>query len=106
MDFKDKTFEVEFTDKCIKEIINIYDYISTELKENRTAIKLISTVNEKILNLKTNPELYMKVGKVDKLKREYHRIVIKNYVILYTVDYNQRKIFISHMIYGKRNYLK
>ena len=52
------------------------------------------------------PEMYMKIGKVDKLNREYYRITIKNYVILYNIDFKKKKVYISHMIYGKRNYLK
>ena len=47
----------------------------------------------------------MKIGKTNELKREYHRIVVKNYVILYTIDLNKRKVYISRMIYGRRNYL-
>lgn len=48
----------------------------------------------------------MKIGKKDKLKREYYRMVVKNYIILYTVDFDNKKVYISQMIYGKRNYLK
>ena len=48
----------------------------------------------------------MKFGKVDKLKREYYRIVVKNFVELYTIDYDNKKIFVSHMVYGRQNYLK
>ncbi len=47
----------------------------------------------------------MKIGKVDRLKREYHRMVVKNYVVLYTIDFEKKTVFISRMIYGRRNYL-
>ena len=46
----------------------------------------------------------MKIEKTDKLKREYRRIVIKKYVILYTIDFENRKVYISHMIYSKRSF--
>lgn len=51
------------------------------------------------------PESYAKIGKVDKLKRDYHRIVVKKYVVLYTIDYEIKKVFITHMKYGERRYL-
>lgn len=105
MDSKNGTFEVEFTEQCIEEMTKIYDYISTELKENEVAKRLINEVNEKLLDLANSPEIYMKIGIKDRLKREYHRIVVKNYVVLYTVDYEKEKVFISRMIYGRRNYL-
>lgn len=106
MDSKNELFEVEFTDKCIEEMEEIYEYIANNLKENNSAKRLMTEVMDKVLNLKNTPELYMKIGKKDKLKREYYRMVVKNYIILYTVDFDNKKVYISQMIYGKRNYLK
>ena len=104
MDFKKEPFEVEFTDECIEEMTEIYEYIANNLKQDNTAQKLMSEVMNRVLELANEPELYMKIGKVDRLRREYHRIVVKNYVILYTIDFEKRKVYISHMIYGRRNY--
>lgn len=100
-----RTFEVEVSEQCADEIIEIYGYISNVLKEKRIARKMFVELRNKIINVKENPDLYMKIGKVDKLYREYHRIVIKNYVVLYTIDYEKKKVYISRMLYGKRNYL-
>ncbi len=105
MDFKNQPFEVEFTDECIEEMIEIYEYISNNLKEDNAAKRLMTEVTDRVLDLANAPELYMKIGKADKLKREYHRMVVKNYIILYTIDFGKRKVYISRMIYGKRNYL-
>lgn len=105
MDFKRTQYKVEITEECLEEINEIYEYISNKLIAKEAAKRLIKEVKKSILNLAESPYLYMKIGKTDKLKREYHRIVIKNYIILYTIDDKNKKIFISHMIYGKRNYL-
>jgi len=102
MDSKNKLFEVEFTDECIEEMTEIYEYISNNLKEDNAAKRLMREVTDKVLDLANAPELYMKIGKVDRLKREYHRIVVKNYIVLYTIDFEKRTVFISHMIYGRR----
>ncbi len=46
-----------------------------------------------------------KIEKVDdELMRNYRRIVIKNFVVLYTIDEEHKIVYISHMYYGKRNY--
>lgn len=58
MDSKNESFEVEFTEECVEEMTEIYEYISNNL-----------------------------------------------YVILYTIDFEKRKVYISRMIYGRRNYL-
>ena len=105
MDFSKGMFKVEFTEQCIEEMTEIYEYISNNLKASKAAQRLINDMNAKVMELSNNPELYIKIGKVDRLKREYHRIVIRNYVVLYTVDYDKMKVYISRMIYGRRNYL-
>lgn len=102
---KKDSFEVEFTEECIEEMTEIYEYITNNLKEDRIAKMLMQEVTNRVLDLANLPELYMKIGKTDKLKREYHRIVVKNYVILYTIDFENKKVYISHMIYSRRNYL-
>ena len=106
MVFKEKVYEVEFTEECMKEIDDIYKYISEQLVERKAAKRLIETLKNKILNLETSPHIYMKIGKTNRLNEIYHRMVVKNYIILYTIDDKNKKVFISHMYYGKRNYLK
>lgn len=105
MDSKNEPFEVEITDDCIEEMTEIYEYISNNLKEDKAAKRLMTEITDKVLDLANAPELYMKIGKADRLKREYHKMVVKNYIVLYTVDYEKKTVFISRMIYGRRNYL-
>ena len=47
MDSKNESFEVEFTNECIEEMIEIYDYISNKLE-----------VTENVLNLANTPVIY------------------------------------------------
>ena len=48
---------------------------------------------------------YAEIDKSDELKRIYRKIVIKNFIILYTIDENNSVVYVSHMYYGGRNYL-
>ena len=31
-------------------------------------------------------------------------MVVNNFIILYAIDYNEKKVYVSRMIYGRRNY--
>ena len=86
-------------------MIEIYDYISIKLNESLAAKRLFLKINNKISHLSKNPYIYSKAGKTDRLKREYRKIVIGNYIVLYTIDSNNKKVYISHIIYGRKNYL-
>lgn len=104
-DSNQKIYEVEFTEDCIEEMDEIYNYISNKLVANTAAKKLIKQVKKEVLALEVSPMLYMKIDKKDKFEREYRRMVVKNYVVLYTIDEENKKVYISHMYYGRRNYL-
>ena len=60
---------------------------------------------ETIQGLKNSPKIYAKIEKTDRAGRDYRKIVIDNYVIIYTIIEEDKAILISHMYYGGRNYL-
>ena len=99
-------FEIIISDTCLEEIEEICDYIEKNLKTpqsaNRLRIKIIKTIHR----LKNSPRLYKIIDKKDRFKRVYRRIVIDNYVILYTIIDEDEVILISHMYYGGKNYLE
>ena len=105
MDSKKEIYEIEFTEDCREEIDEIYEYISEKLVAENSAKKLMLKMRAAIMDLSESPNLYMKIEKKDKLKREYRRIVIDNFVVLYTVDESNKKVYIAHMYYGRRDYL-
>ena len=98
-------YKIIFTDEFDEEIQQIYDYISKNLKEKEIADRFISKVYGRIEDLKIFPKMYMKIEKMDRLHNEYHRIVVNNYIVLYTVDELNQKVIISHIYYKRKNYL-
>lgn len=101
-----KNYEVIITPTAYREINRIYEYIEFELYAKDATRKLMKKVEEKIQKLKETPKMYPKVKIMSELKRTYRRIIIKNYIILYTIDEKNRKIFVSHMYYSGKNYFE
>ena len=99
-------YKVIIAPTAYKEIEHIYDYISYSLYSEKAAYDLMKLVEKEIQRLKKSPEGYAEIEKIDELERKYRRIVIKNYVILYTIDYENRTVYVAHMYHGRRNYLK
>ena len=105
MDFKKESYKVEFTNESVEEIKDIYEYISKNLIAKNAAQELMKKIRKSIMNLERLPKIYMKVRTKEKGRREFRRIVINNYIVLYTVDEDKRIIYISHMYYGRKDYL-
>ena len=105
MDSKKEIYEIEFTEDCRDEIRQIYKYIPENLVAKQAPRDLMRKMKNIIMDLAESPKLYMKIEKKDRRKREFRRIVIDNYIILYTIDEDKKTVYISHMYYGRRNYL-
>lgn len=97
-------YKVIITPTAYKEINKIYNYITEDLYAEKAARKLMRKVEEEIQRLKYAPKIHTEIEKNDELKRNYRRIVINNYIILYTIDEENNLVFVSHMYYGGRNY--
>lgn len=100
-----KFYKIIITPIAYREINKIYEYITEELYAGKAAQKLMKRVEKQIQSLKYYPRMYPKIRKIDNLKRRYRRIVINNYVILYTIDEKKKIVFISNMYYGGKNYI-
>ncbi len=100
-----KKYKVIITPTAYKEINKIYDYITDDLYAENATKRLMNKVEQEVQRLKDAPKIHTEIEKFDELKRVYRRIVVDNYVILYIIDEDNEVVFVSHMYYGRRNYM-
>ena len=98
-------YKIIIASKARSEIESIFDYINEELKNNNAAVRLKNKFKENIRGLKKMPKRYPEIEKRDKLKRFYRRIVVDNYVILFTIDDEKKSVYVAHVYYGRKNYM-
>ena len=98
--------QVIVTATASEEMDEIYNYILNTLKSSQAASNLILQAENRVKYLQYSPSIYVQIEKYDELNRKYRRMPIKNYVLLYAIDVNKNIVYISHMYYGKRNYVK
>jgi len=101
----DENYEVVFTEECRKEIRKVYKYIKENLYADNAARALMNKIEKLISNLASTPKMYVEIKSYMGLKRSYRRIAIDNYVLLYTIDEEKKKVYVSHMYYGGIDYL-
>lgn len=87
-----------------KELRNIYEYITDELKSEKIAIKLIKTISNKIKILEVFPFAYKLYKKEENF--EYRKFIVKNYIIIYKINLKEKEIRILHIYNQKLNYKK
>lgn len=105
MDISENEYKIVFTNDCRMEMDYIYSYITNNLYNQNAARRLMKRVENTVMDLKDMPESYPIIKKYDGLDFEYRKIVINNYVVIYTVSKTEKIIYIVHMYYGGSNYL-
>jgi len=98
-------YKIVISDTCIEEIEECCDYIEKKLKAEQASNRLRKKIRETIRGLKDSPKIYAKIDKTDRAGRDYRKIVIDNYIMIYTVVEEDKTILVSHMYYGGRDYL-
>lgn len=98
-------YSVRLTEEFMTELDEIDNYISHILKIPRAAKRLQRRIINTILLLENSPQMYEEIEKIGRTKRKYRRMVISNYVVLYTIEKSKRMIYVSHIYYNKRNYI-
>lgn len=102
MDIK---YKVILTNRAEFELNDIYDYITNTLMAEKAANELMNKIQKDILILEDSPEGFPVIENYLRKDYEYRRLPINNYVAIYRVDKDERKVYIIRIVYGGRNYL-
>lgn len=98
-------YRVELADEFLDEFEDICDYISNKLKNIDASNRLREKVIYNVLLLEHSPRMCTEIEKTDRTERQYRRMVINNYVILYTIAEPEKTVYIAHIYYSGRNYI-
>lgn len=98
-------YSVKLADEFLDEFEEICDYISNKLKNIDASNRLREKVIYNVLLLENSPRMCTEIEKTDRTERQYKRMVVNNYVILYTIDESEQIVYVAHIYYGGRNYL-
>ena len=103
---KNMEYNIKLAEQFLDEFEEICEYISNKLKNIDASNRLREKVIYNVLLLEKSPEMCTEIEKTDRTERKYRRMVVNNYVILYTVDELEKIVYIAHIYYGGRNYLE
>lgn len=95
-------YKIKYDKECYKELEQIYLYIKHRLKEEKIAKRTIRKIMDKVKILETFPKAY-KLFKKEK-HFEYRKFIIRNYVVIYKVNLEEKEINILHIYNQKQKY--
>ena len=87
-----------------KDLMEIKQYISEELDNPISALKIVSEITRRLRNLIVFPESGANLSSIIKIDTNYRFIVCDSYLAFYRFE--DSAIYVDRVIYGKRDYIK
>ncbi|MCL1807372.1 MAG: type II toxin-antitoxin system RelE/ParE family toxin [Oscillospiraceae bacterium] len=97
-------YKLEYLPLAKQDMTDIVRYISRELVNPIAAERLASEMIEAAERLIDFPYAYPAHYPIKPLKHEYRRLLVRNYIIFYTVDEKLKLITVARVIYARRDY--
>lgn len=101
-----ESYKVWITKYALAQMKEIRDYIANELLAPQAAYNLLAEIKSKIAALETMPERNSLVDVKKWREQGVRKVIVKNFVIYYWINEEQKAVHITAVVYGKRDQLK
>ena len=98
-----KTYSVNYSNEAVKDLLNIYDYITNDLLEPTNAINIINEIREHIRSLNQMPFRHPLVPWSPWDKIGMRHFSTKKQIVFYLVDEKNSKVVIVRILSCKRD---
>ena len=96
-------YEVKITEPAQRQLQEIVRYIAEDLQEKRTALRMLDTLEKEILSLSTLPNRVALTEEEPWHSAGIRKLSVKNYLVYFWVDEEQKKVQITAVVYGRRD---
>lgn len=97
-------YELEYLPIARRDMMDIAKYIGIKLQNSDAADRLAEKMVEKAEGLKDMPYKCSSYTPIRKLKHEYRKLIVDNYIMFYWINEDNKLITIARIIYAKRDY--
>jgi toxin ParE1/3/4 len=99
-------YEVQWTSLAKEDLISAIAYISDMLKASAAAEKLLNDIEKETAVLAENPYLFPLSHDEHLAHRGIRHVVVKNYMLFYTVNEDAGTVTIIRMLYARRDWIQ
>ena len=96
-------YTVKLTTQALGQIEETVQYISKVLLEPETARKWADTLHYEIGTLDSMPSRYPLMGEEPWHTKGIRKMPVKNFLVYYLIDEEQKAVWITAVIYGRRD---
>ncbi len=97
-------YRIDISESAENDLRNIVRYISAQLSAPITALKMMDIIEEAISGLAGMPQKYPFVVDERLARLGYHKLLVKNYIVFFTINEKLRVVDIERILYARRNW--
>lgn len=86
------------------DLINIRDYITTELENPEAALRVVSSITQRLFMLQEHAMLGARLSSALKLESNYRFLVCGNYHAFYRVE--KTTIYVDRILYYRQDFMR
>ena len=101
-----KQYRINITRNAYQQIDAIKAYIAYELMSPKSAKKLLTAFRKEILLLQWTPGMYALVEEEKWRKQGVRKFPVKNFLVYYWIDEDNKLVNVIAVIYAKRDQLR
>lgn len=99
-------YKIKVTKYAMAQMKEIKNYIANELQAPQAAYTLMLEMKERVASLGIMPERNQLVHLEKWRDQGVRRVMVKNFIMYYWIDKAQQTVYITAVVYEKRNQLK
>ena len=97
-------YDLEYLPIARQDMIEIARYIGQELNNSAAAATLAEELIGAAENARSFPYAAPSYTPIRRMKREYRKLLVRNYFMFYWVDEEKHLITVARVIYAKRDF--
>mgnify|MGYP000922974770 FL=1 len=97
-------YRIDISEPAENDLRNIVRYISAQLSAPITALKMMDIIEEAISGLAFMPQKCPFVVDERLAMIGYHKLIVKNYIVFFTIDEKLEVVDIERILYARRNW--
>ena len=99
-------YKIIETELALQDLDSILAYLALTLANSSAASSFADEVEECYSNLERMPQMFEFCHNPRFRALGYHKVVIKNYIMIYKVDETNKNVYVMRFFYGRQDYEK
>jgi plasmid stabilization system protein ParE len=99
-------YRIDISEPAENDLYDIIRYIDAQLSAPMSALKMAETIEETLAGLADMPYAYPQVVDERLASRGYRKLIVKNYIVFFTINEKRKIIDVERILYARRDWLQ